>query len=59
MKDQVPKEASNGESCHISHLRIFGCVYYAHVPKQIRKNLDDISECIFVLGLTRVSWWLA
>ena len=49
MKDRVPEEAWNGKSCHISHLRIFGCVAYAHVPKELRKKLDDRSEkCIFI-----------
>lgn len=33
----------------VSHLRIFGCVAFAHVPKELRKNLDDKNEkCIFV-----------
>ena len=31
-------------SCNVSHFRFFGCTAYAHVPKQLRKNLDDGSE---------------
>ena len=35
--------------CNVSHFRIFGCIAYAHVPKQLRKNIDDGSEkCIFL-----------
>jgi hypothetical protein len=33
----------------LSHLKVFGCVAYAHVPDQLRKKLDDKAEkCIFV-----------
>ena len=49
MKERVIEEAWNGKSCHISHLRIFGFVAYAHVPKDLWKKLDDRSEkCIFI-----------
>lgn len=44
MKDRVLKEAWSGKSFHISHLRNFGCVTYAHVPKELRSKLDDRSE---------------
>jgi hypothetical protein len=30
-------------------LRIFGCVFYAHVPEEMRRKLDDRREkCVFV-----------
>lgn len=33
----------------IYHLGIFGCVAYAHVPKELRKKLDDRTDkCIFI-----------
>lgn len=33
----------------ISHLRIFGYVFYAHVPEEIRRKLDDKREkCVLV-----------
>lgn len=33
----------------VSHLRVFGCVAHAHIPKELRNKLDDRSEkCIFV-----------
>ena len=32
----------------VEHLRVFGCVVYAHVPKEKRKKLDDKGvKCIF------------
>ena len=46
--NRVPEAAWSGMSCSVSHFRVFGCVAYAHVPKQIRGKLDDQSEkCIF------------
>ena len=48
MMKKVPEESWPGMSCNISHLRVFGCVAYAHVPKEIKGKLDDKSdECIF------------
>lgn len=46
--NRVPEQAWLGMSCSISQLRVFGCVAYAHVPKERRGKLDDKSEkCIF------------
>ena len=32
----------------VSHLKVFGCVTYAHVPNELRKKLDKGHKCIFV-----------
>ena len=32
--NRVPEQAWSGMYCSISHLRVFGCVAYAHVPKE-------------------------
>lgn len=34
---RVPEQAWSGMSCRVSHLRVFACVAYAHVPKERRK----------------------
>jgi len=48
VKNKVPQEAWTCMSCSVAHFRVFGCVEYAHDPKELRK-LDDISEkCIFL-----------
>ncbi|KAI3700974.1 hypothetical protein L2E82_45615 [Cichorium intybus] len=40
---------TKGRKPTVVHLRIFGCIAYAHVPDQKRKKLDDKGEkCIFV-----------
>jgi hypothetical protein len=49
LKNQVPQEAWSGMKSSVSHFKVFGCVAYAHVPKEMRRKLDDRSEkCIFV-----------
>jgi hypothetical protein len=48
VKHQVPQETLSGKNNNISHLRIFGCVAYAHVSEQMMRKLDDKSEkCVF------------
>ena len=33
----------------LSHMRIFGCVAYTHVPDEFRRKLDNKGEkCIFI-----------
>eukprot|EP00253_Pinus_taeda_P018564 PITA_18564 len=45
----VPKEAWSGRKHSVTHMRVFGCVAYAHVPDELRKKLDNKAEkCIFV-----------
>jgi len=41
VQDKTPKEAWSRRRPSIRHLRVFGCIAYAHVPDQIRKKLDD------------------
>ena len=42
--DKTPKEAWSERKPLIWHLRVFGCIAYAHVPYQLRKKLDDKGE---------------
>ena len=47
--DRVPEEAWNGTKQFVTHMRMFGCVAYAHVPYESRNNLDSKGEkCIFL-----------
>jgi len=49
VQEMTPEEAWSGRRPSIRHLRVFGCIAYAHVPDQIRKKLDDKGErCIFI-----------
>ncbi|KAL3508850.1 hypothetical protein ACH5RR_028251 [Cinchona calisaya] len=44
---QTPYEIWIGKKSHISHLKIFGCLAYAHVPDVLKKKLDDKAKKIF------------
>ncbi|KAG9450495.1 hypothetical protein H6P81_010460 [Aristolochia fimbriata] len=49
VKFRTPIEAWSGSKPAVGHLKIFGCIAYAHIPEQRRKKLDDRGEkCIFV-----------
>ena len=45
----TPYEAWHGTKPFVAHLHVFGCLAYALVPQQHRRNLDDKAvKCIFV-----------
>ena len=49
LENSIPKEAWTGRKLDVSHVRIFGCVAYAHVPYKLRQKLDNKSKkCIFL-----------
>ena len=49
LKGMTPFQAFTGCKPNVKHLRIFGCVCYAHIPKDERKKLDyKSSKCIFL-----------
>lgn len=40
---KTPLEALSGFKPVVSHLRVFGCKYFPHVPKENKKKLDSKS----------------
>ena len=49
LKKVTPFETWYSRKPTVAHLRTFGCIAYAHVPKEIRTKLDDKAvKCIFV-----------
>lgn len=47
--DSTPFEAWSGRKASVRHLKVFGCICYAQIPKERRYKLDETSEkCIFV-----------
>jgi len=43
------EEAWSGYKPSVAHMKSFGCVTYAHVPKEKREKLDDKNvKCIFI-----------
>jgi transposase InsO family protein len=46
---QTPFEVFHGYKPDVSHLRVFGCKAFAHIPKDERRKLDAKSiKCIFI-----------
>lgn len=46
---KTPFEAWSGRTPSVNHLKIFGCVCYAQIPKQKRTKLEETSEkCVFI-----------
>jgi len=38
-----------GKKLDVSHLRMFGCIVYVHVPEEKRSKLDPkVEKCIFI-----------
>ena len=49
LEDKTPQEIWTGKNPSISHLRVFGCDAYVHVPKEKRTKLDSkFEKCIFI-----------
>uniref|UniRef100_A0A151UEN4 Retrovirus-related Pol polyprotein from transposon TNT 1-94 n=1 Tax=Cajanus cajan TaxID=3821 RepID=A0A151UEN4_CAJCA len=48
--DKTLEEAWSGRRPLIKHLKIFGCIAYAHVPDQLRKKSDDKGERYVFIG---------
>ncbi|GIL67494.1 hypothetical protein Vafri_20882 [Volvox africanus] len=46
----TPYEAFTGTKPDISHLRVFGCAAYAHVPKEKRNKLQPVSRKGVLVG---------
>ena len=45
----TPYEALTGQKPQVNSLRVFGCLAYAHVPKDVRQKFDSKSRrCIFL-----------
>ena len=49
VQNMTQEEAWNGRKPVVDHFRIFGCIAYAHIPDEKRRNLDKKGEkCIFL-----------
>ena len=45
----TPKENYIGRKSNLSHLKVFGCIAYVHIPYELRNKLNPKAEkCIFV-----------
>jgi hypothetical protein len=49
MHGMTPKEKYSGRKLDLSHLKVFGCIAYVHVPDELRTKLDLKAEkCVFI-----------
>ena len=47
--DVTPEERFTGKKPDLSHLKVFGCIAYVHVPDELHTKLDPKAEkCIFI-----------
>ena len=47
--DMTPEESCTGKKPDLSHLKVFGCLAYVHVPNELRSKLDPKAEkCMFI-----------
>lgn len=55
LKNSTSYEAWEGKKPELSHVRVFGSVAYAHVPKIQRKKLDPKAKKLILVGYERDS----
>jgi hypothetical protein len=49
LNDKTPQEVWTGKKPSLTHLKVFGCDAYVHVPKENMSNLDKkVEKCIFM-----------
>ena len=54
-EDKTPHEVWIGKKPYLSHLRVFSCDAYVHVPKEkITKLNSKFERCISLLGIRMV-----
>ena len=55
LDNKIPKEDFSGEKPEVSHLRIFGCPVYIHIPKEKRTKLDPSGKKGIFVGYSKSS----
>ena len=53
VKNKVPQKAWTGMNHSVSHLKVFGCVAYAHVPDELRMKLDQRDKNVFLSAILK------
>jgi hypothetical protein len=49
LDENNPHEVWNGKKSSLTHLKVFGCEAYVHIPKEKMSKLDEKDEkCIFI-----------
>ena len=53
LENKTPKEVFSGKKPEVSHLRIFGCPVYIHIPKEKRTKLDPSGKKGIFVGYSQ------
>ena len=53
LENITPEEVFTGKKPNLSHLRIFGCPIYIHVPKERRSKLEPSRKKGIFLGIVK------
>ena len=48
LKNKTLEEVFSGKKPEVSHLRIFGCPVYIHIPKEKRTKLDPSAKRVYL-----------
>ena len=54
LDDKTPHEVWTGKKPSLTHIRVFGCEAYVHIPKENMSNLDKKVEKCILLGINMV-----
>jgi hypothetical protein len=54
LDDMAPHEVWTGKKPSLTHLKVFGCNAYVHVPKENRSMLDNMDEKCILLAIKMV-----
>ena len=47
--DVAPKENFGGKKPDLSHLKVFGCIAYVHIPDELQTKLGPkAKKCVFI-----------
>jgi transposase InsO family protein len=54
LDDKTPHEVWTGKKPSLTHLRVFGCDAYVHVPKENKSKLEKRLKSVSLLGIKMV-----
>ena len=55
LENKTPKEVFSRKKPEVSHLRLFGCPIYIHIPKEKRTKLDPLGKKGIFVGYSENS----
>ena len=55
LQNKTPFEAWSGRKPSMKHFKVFGCICYAHIPKERKHKLDEVSKKYIFVGYSSKS----